>query len=127
MAKLRYGVFTPYRGAATRSDPIPASRHSVRLFPPLVKSPLYYGVAGMGVAAGSEFVETGIVASGSNAEFVVAAGTSLVIAGAEFVATAVVSLVEIGAVAGALVVSACWLQPYSNKPANALAAVIWIF
>jgi hypothetical protein len=28
---------------------------------------------------------------------------------------------------GALVVSACWLHPYSNKPTSVLTAAIWIF
>jgi hypothetical protein len=87
----------------------------------------------MGVAAGNGFVETGIADSGSNDEFVVAAGTSLVIAGTEFVTELdglfvdVVCATGSCVAAGALVVSACWLQPYSNKPASALAAVIWIF
>jgi hypothetical protein len=68
---------------------------------------------------------TSLVIAGT--EFVATAGTSFTEAGVEFVTTARTSLVEIGAAAGTLVVSACWLHPHSNKPASALAAMIWIF
>ena len=75
-------------------------------------------------------METGIADSGSSAEFVVAAGASLVKAGAEFVTALDGLFSEVGAVvsvAAGVDVSTDGLHPPSDKPTSALAAVIWIF
>jgi hypothetical protein len=92
----------------------------------------YYGEDGTGVAGGKAFVEVGMVASGSGAVAVTESGELLVLAdgllvrgavttdGAAWVVVSVVAVEVLG-------VSLCWLHPHNNKPANALAAAIWIF
>ena len=91
----------------------------------------YYGEDGTGVAGGKAFVEVGMVASGSGAVAVVEDGEfdvlsdRLLVTGA--VATDGTAWVVVSGVVEALGVSPCWLHPHNNKPANALAAAIWIF
>jgi hypothetical protein len=101
-------------------------------------APLYCCVTGRGAAVGKIFVEAGIAVTGSGDAAVTESGELLVGDGA--VAESGVLLVGVGAavcgvgwvvvswfVDGALVVSVCWLHPYSNKPTSVLAAAIWIF
>jgi hypothetical protein len=92
-----------------------------RVAVPIRGAPLDYGVTGTDVAAGNSFVETGIVVSGSAAEFVVVAGGALMRVAVEFVAELDRLFVEVGA---GVDMSTGWLHPHSNKPASALAAVI---
>jgi hypothetical protein len=90
------------------------------------------------VAVGNAFVEVGIVVTGSGDAVVVESGGLLVGTGA--VAESGRLLVGVGAdicgvgwavvswfVDGALVVSPCWLHPYSDNPTSIPAVVIWIF
>ena len=83
------------------------------------------GVSGKGGAVGNSFVEVDIVVSGSGDGTGVGAGGLLVGVGAVICAVDGASGSRVAG--GALGVSLCWLHPHSDKPASALAAVIWIF
>jgi len=100
---------------------------------PLTQAPQRdYGEDGTGVAGGKAFVEVGMAVSGSGAVAVVEDGELDVLSDGLLVRGAVATdgaawVVVSGVAVEVLGVSLCWLHPHNNKPANALAAAIWIF
>jgi len=83
-------------------------------------APGHYILTDRGVAVGNSFVKVGIVGSGSRIGAIVEEGELLVEVCAVDRATAC------WVAAGTTAVSPCWLHPHSDKPASALAVVIWI-
>jgi hypothetical protein len=87
-----------------------------------------YGVTGKGGAVGRAFVEVGIdEVSGSGGGAVVAGGVVGLLVEVGATACDIDWVAASGVAGGAVVVSGCWLHPYSARPARALVAAIWNF